>query len=52
MITRKHSEGTEYSHRDMQKVRAVRRSFIARGYVVSLIGYDGSRGVYAFDVCH
>lgn len=50
MNTRTHAEGTEYSNKDGRKVRAARREFINRGCSVSLIAFDPSRDVYAFDV--
>jgi hypothetical protein len=50
MKIRRHSSGVEYSHRDESVVRKFRRVFIAKGYGVSLLSYDGARERYAFDV--
>jgi hypothetical protein len=40
----------ERTSRDEEALRRLRRSLIADGYSVSLIGYDPSRDLYAFDV--
>lgn len=40
----------EYSYDREAAARDARRGFISRGYVVSLIAFDPSRGLYAFDV--
>ena len=40
---------TEHASKDEPALRALRRRLIASGHRVSLIGYDPSRGVYAFD---
>jgi hypothetical protein len=41
---------TEHTYANEQAAHVARRTMIEHGAQTSLIGYDGSRGVYAFDV--
>ncbi len=40
----------ELTFRDESRARAARRQYISQGARVSLIAFDGSRDVYAFDL--
>lgn len=40
----------EHTFQDESRAHAARRQYIDQGALVSLIAFDGSRDVYAFDV--